>query len=271
MKNQPRKTGKRIDKREENSYNETDRKKGVLAMQTTGVRKSFFSSVKECEWLNGLGQKGYRLIGKKDGKYTFEVDELQTWYYSVEWLDCSPKSEDGQAYIRSRKENGVELAASFSLWAYFISHEPILVSEESKKRTAIHYRNIALILYVFDAVAAALTGYQFVIRSFLETQGILMTAPELKRSSNVFIDLARRLVYGAKRLLYLYGKLCGRLFGESQAALALGVLIPLAVILSIAGAFWTAEWLKNRPEKKRVEPQEEQEATDEQSEVSGEA
>lgn len=255
MKNQPRKTGKRIDKRKENSYNETDKKKGELVMQTTGVRKSFFSSVKECEWLNGLGQKGYKLIGKKDGKYQFEVDELQTWYYSVEWLDCSPKSEKGQAYIDSRREDGVELAATFSLWAYFISSEPISVSDESRKRNAAHYRNFALILYVFDAVAAALIGYQFTVRSFLETQKILMTAPELTKSTNFFINIYHRLIYGAKRLIYLYGKLCGRLFGESKAALALGILIPLVIGLSVAGSFWTAEWLKNRPEKKRTEPE----------------
>lgn len=240
-------------------------------MQKIEVRKGFLSSVKECEWLNERGQMGYRLVAKKDGKYVFEVDELQEWYYSVEWLDCSPRSEEGLAYIRSRQENGAELAATFSLWAYFISSEPIPVSDESRKRTAVHYRNIALLLYVFDAIVAALIGYQFVIRSFLETQQVLMVAPELKKSGNVIVGLARRLAYGAKRLLYLYGKLCGRLFGPSKASLVLGILIPLAIGLSIAGAFWTDEWLKNRPEKKRIDEKEGAEAADEQSEVSGEA
>lgn len=240
-------------------------------MQEVRIRKSFFSSVKECAWLNGLGQKGYKLVNKKDGRYEFEVDESRIWYYSVEWLDCSPGSEEGQAYIRSREEGGAELMLTFSLWAYFVSPEPIPVCEEGRKRTAVHYRNIALLLYVFDAITALLIGYHFVMRSFLETQRILLEAPVLKLSGNAFIDIARRLVYGAKKLVYLYGKLCGRLFGESKAALMLGILIPLAIGLSIAGAFWTAEWLKNRPAKKCIDTEEGVQATDEQSEVSGEA
>ena len=101
---------------------------------------------------------------------------------------------------------------------------------------------------------------------------VFLEAPVLKKSGNFLIDLARRLVYGAKELLYRYGKLCGRLFGESKAALVLGILIPLAIGLSIAGAFWTAEWLKNRPEKKSAEPKEGkgEGALNEQTEVSGE-
>lgn len=240
-------------------------------MQEVRVRKSFFSSAKECGWLNGLGQKGYRLVDKRDGRYVFEVDEFQTWHYSVEWLDCPPDSEEGLAYIRSREESGAELAATFSLWAYFVSSEPIPVCEEGRRRTAVHYRNIALLLYVFDAITAVLIGYHFVIRSFLKKQGVLLEAPELKKAGNFLIDLARRLVYGAKKLIYLYGKLCGRLFGDTKAALMLGVLIPLAIALSVAGAFWTAEWLKNRPAKKRIETEEGKNGTDEQSEVSGEA
>ena len=240
-------------------------------MQEKRVTKSFLSSVKECKWLNELGQKGYRLVSKRDGKYVFEEDKLHTWHYSVEWLDCAPDSEKGQAYIRSREACGAELAATFSLWAYFISPDPIPVCDEGRKRTAVHYRNIALLLYLFDAIAAALIGYHFMIRSFLEKQGVLLKAPDLKKSGNVVIDLARRLVYGAKRLIYLYGKLWSRLFGESKASLALGCLIPLVIVLSVAGAFWTAEWLKNRPEKKRPEMQEErEEARIKDSESEGE-
>ncbi|MCH5184087.1 MAG: DUF2812 domain-containing protein [Oscillospiraceae bacterium] len=235
-------------------------------MQEMQVSKSFFSSVKECEWLNELGQEGYRLVGRREGKYRFEVEEGRTWYYSLEWLDCSPKSEKGQAYIRSREQGSVELAATFSLWAYFVSPDPIPASDEGRRRTAVHYRNIALLIYLFDIIAAALTGYHYVVRPFLAKQKVLLEAPVLKKSGNFLIDLARRLEYGAKELLYRYG----RLFGETKAALALGILIPLVIGLSIAGAFWTAEWLKNRPEKTEPEEGKGEEAPDEQTEVSGE-
>lgn len=243
-----------------------------MIMKEKRIGKSFFSSVKECKWLNGLGQQGYRLIEKRDGKYVFEVDEAQAWHYCVEWLDCSPESQEGAAYIRSREEEGAKLAATFSLWAYFISEAPIPEREEGRKRTAVHYRNVALVLYLLDVITAVLIGYHFTIRAFLEKQGILLQAPELEKTGTFLVDLGRRLVYGAKELLYRYGMLCSKLFGNSKAALVLGILIPLAVIFSVAGAFWTVEWLKNRPAKKRVKAEEEGvKATDEQIEVSGEA
>ena len=219
------------------------------------IGKSFFSSVKECKWLNELGQQGYRLVYKRDGRYVFEVDEGKVWYYSVEWLDCAPESERAQAYIRSRGEEGAELAATFSLWAYFCSPEPIPERAESKKRTAVHYRNVALLLFLFDAITAVLIGYHFVIRGYLEKQGVLIKAPTLKTTGTFIVDLARRLVYGGKELLYRYGKLCSHLFGDTQATLVLGILIPLAVVLSIASAFWAAEWLKNRPAKRDSAPE----------------
>lgn len=242
-------------------------------MKEKQIRKSFFSSVKECAWLNTLGQKGYRLIYREDGKYGFEVEEGQTWYYSVEWLNGAPDSAQARAYICSRGEEGVELAATYSLWAYFLSAEPIAERREAKKRTAMHYRNVALLLYLFDAITAALIGYHYVIRDFLAEQKVLLKAPELKKSGTFVIDIARRLVFGAKELLYRYGSLWARLFGDTKASLVLGILIPLAVILSVAGAFWTIEWIKNKPAKKqgRKPEQEGENVTDEQNEVSGEA
>lgn len=241
-------------------------------MEEKRVKKSFFSSVKECAWLNAMGQKGYRLTYRGDGKYYFEIEEGKNWYYSVEWLDCSPESVQGQAYIQSRAEEGAELATTYSLWAYFLSASPIPARPEGQKRTAVHYRNVALLLYLLDAITAVLIGYHFVIRDFLQEQSVFLQAPELKKSGAFLVDIARRLVFGAKELLYRYGMLWGKLFGNTKAALVLGILIPLAVVLSVMGAFWTVEWLKNKPAKTAVKAEQEGDsAADEQSEVSGEA
>lgn len=248
-------------------------------MEEKRISKSFFSSVKECKWLNDLGQKGYRLVYRSDGKYHFEIEEGKTWYYCVEWLDCAPDSGKGKAYIRSREEEGAELATTFSLWAYFLSPSPIPERAEGKRRTAVHYRNVALLLYLLDAITAVLIGYHFVIRGYLQEQNVLIKAPTLKTTGTFFIDLARRLVFGAKELLYRYGMLWGRLFGNTQAALVLGILIPIAVALSVAGAFWTVEWFKNRvrshptQEVETANPTQEvtNDADEQAEEVSGEA
>ncbi len=247
-------------------------------MEYKRIRKRFFSSVRECEWLNELGQQGYRLSSKKDNRYEFEVQKESRWYYRVEWLDCSPESEEALDYIRSCEDEGLSLAATFSLWAYFVSEEPIPESLQGRERTAVHYRNPALLLFAADAVVAVLIGYHIAIREFLEKQNVLLQVPTWTASGNPVVNLCRRLVYGGEVLLYRYSKFCSRFFGDTKAAMVLGILIPLAVILSVTGAFWFTEWMRNRPAK--MEKQDMQQAkrigegaetSHEESEVSGEA
>ncbi len=240
-------------------------------MERVRVAKSFFSSRRENEWLDEMGQKGRRLVEKKDGRYFFEEEAEKKFYYRVEWLDCSPESEEGASYVASRAEAGEVLCASYSLWGYFLSETPIAESEEGRRRTAVHYRNTAILLYVFDAVAAVLAGYHFVVRDFLARQGLLLQAPVLKKSGTFLIDLARRLVYGVKELLYCYAKLWSKVLGDTKATAVLAVLIPLVLILSVLGGLWAAEWWKNRPAKKPAAAETEGEAKpDEQTEASGE-
>ena len=248
-----------------------ERKKGGPVMGRIRATKSFFSSQKETAWLDEMGQKGCRLVERKDGRYFFEEEPGKQFYYRVEWLGCSPESEEGASYVASRAEVGETLCTSYSLWGYFLSETPIGESEEGRKRTAVHYRNTAILLYVFDAVAAVLAGYHFVVRDFLERQGLLLQAPTLKKSGTFLVDLGRRLAYGAKELLYRYAKLWSKVLGDTKATTVLAVLIPLVVILSVLGGLWAAEWRKNRPAKKPVAAEsEEEEKTDEQTEVSGE-
>lgn len=220
-------------------------------MSTCRIKKRFFSSIKECAWLNELGEKGFLLVSRKENSYTFEQTDKQL-YYCVEWLDCSAKSEQAEEYISSLAEQGITLAATYSLWAYFVSETCIPESETAKKRTAIHYRNIAILLYSADAVVSIFIAYHLAIRGFLEKQYLFFEAPTREASSNLIINLCRRLFYGAELLLYRYEQLCANLFGETKATLALGILIPLAIALSVVGAFWLAEWQKNRSTKEKM-------------------
>ncbi len=239
-------------------------------MEQKRVKKYFFSSSKEQDWLNAYGQKGYRLVSKKDSRYTFEVEEGKIWYYRVEWLDCSPKSEQIQEYLRSYEDEGVFLTAAFSLWGYFCSEAPICAKEQGIVRTAKHYRNVAFLLYALDVVTTVLIGYQIAIRSFLETQELFIKAPALDKTGNVFMKLLHRIPYGAQLLFYRYTQLWARLFGNTRATAVLSVLIPLAVVLAVVGALWHTEWLKHRIVKTKptIEQMEEQQDDSEVSEKS---
>ena len=211
------------------------------------IKKRFFSSVNECAWLNELGKQGYRLLYRTENSYTFElVDEV--FYYSVEWLDCSSESEEGLAIIGERALQGSSLATTYSLWAYFISNQPIPLSAAALKRNAVRYRNTAIIFFALDFIVSVLIAYQFSIRNFLETQALFLEAPEYEAGSNIIVNLATRIVYGGEVLFYKYANLFSDLLGNTKATMALSILIPLAVIFAVLGAFWLNEWLRNRPE-----------------------
>lgn len=211
------------------------------------IKKRFFSSVKECNWLNEQGKQGYRLLYREENSYTFEQTE-GVWHYSVEWLDCSPDSEEGSAIIDSRESEGATLATTYSLWAYFVAEKPLALSETAQKRNAIRYRNTAFIFFALDFIASLLIAYQFAIRSFLEKQSLFLEAPEYEAGENIVVNLAKRIVYGGEVLLYRYTNLFKDWFGETKATMVLSILIPLAIIFAVLGAFWLNEWLKNRPE-----------------------
>lgn len=209
------------------------------------IRKRFFSSANECAWLNEMGKKGYLLLYREENSYTFELTD-DVLFYSVEWLDCSPESEDGEAMIQERFAQGASLATTYSLWAYYVSSCAIPVSESALQRNAVRYRNTAFIFFALDFIASLLIAYQFAIRGFLEKQSLFIEAPEFEKGANFLVNLAGRILYGGEVLLYRYAKLFVGLFGETKATMVLSILLPLAVIFAVLGAVWLNEWLKNR-------------------------
>ncbi len=229
------------------------------------IRKRFFSSRKECAWLNACGSKGLLLLYRTEDSYTFEQTS-DCWFYSMEWLDCSPESQQGEEIIASRIEDGCTLAATYSLWAYFVSSAAIQTPAQAKKRTALRYRNTAFLLYAADAVAAVLIAYHLAIRAFLETQQVYMTAPTMEPASNLIVTIARRLVYGGELILYRYSKFCSGIFGDTKATYALSVLVPLAILLTVLGSFWLYEWRMHLP----IKTMKEELDNDEVAQASGE-
>lgn len=236
-------------------------------MEFQTIKKRFFSSIKECAWLNSLGQKGYSLVARTENSYTFAMKQHAV-YYSVEWLDCSPECEESLAYIDSKNKDGIELAATYSLWAYFVSQQPISLARDAQTKIANRYRNAAIWLCVANLISAILTGYQLSIRPFLEANSVVPKAPVLETSENIILQLAYRLWYGAEKILYYYTRICSNIFGDTKAALALGILVPLCIVLSVLCALWIGEWIKNIPPKENTGKEDELHVCQE-SETSG--
>jgi len=243
------------------------KQKGDLPLEYKTIKKRFFSSAKECKWLNVLGEQGYLLISRTENVYTFELTSRKI-FYSVEWLDCAPSCEEATAYIESYRLKGVSLATTYSLWAYFTSDQPIIPDDAACKRTAVRYRNTALWLCGANLITSVLIGYHFSIIPFLESNSVVFKAPVLETSGNIILKLAYRLWYGAEKIFYYYNQACSNLFGQTKASLTLGILIPLACVLSVLCALWIREWLRNEPPKTKLEEEEMQDVCQE-SEISG--
>lgn len=202
------------------------------------LKKHFFSCLQENKWLNQLGQKGYLLNGWKDGRFSFTVEEGKTYYYRVEWLDCSPEYEEILPELRKLEKKGVHLCASRSLWAYFVSEEPIRVRKEAVKRNVRHYRNPGIFFAVLTAVCGVLTYYHIDQLPFAKEQGLLLTVPSFTGDSNAILNLLKKMVYGLWLVVYNYMKLFEPLFGNTIGAGVLAFLIPIMLVFLILTVVW---------------------------------
>ena len=60
--------------------------------------KLFFSKHEECQWLNKLGVKGYRLEKISRSYYYFEHEKNTIFSYSIEYLDLKTLLEDDENF-----------------------------------------------------------------------------------------------------------------------------------------------------------------------------
>ena len=63
----------------------------------------FVSWRAEEKWLNAMGAKGYRLADVDAFDYKFTVAAGKTFVYSLEWLDVSPLSDEGERFAAERE------------------------------------------------------------------------------------------------------------------------------------------------------------------------
>ncbi|OEF96678.1 DUF2812 domain-containing protein [Desulfuribacillus alkaliarsenatis] len=83
------------------------------------VRKLFVNFEKEEKWINEMAAKGLHLVDYSLARYVFEKGKPGEYIYRLELLDHLPSSAEGQVYIESMEEYGVECVATYYSWAFF--------------------------------------------------------------------------------------------------------------------------------------------------------
>lgn len=219
--------------------------------------KFFFSRIKEVEWLNTMGSKGYLLTEINDSKYFFEKNEENEdkYYYSIEYLEGSPQSDSSVEYYKSREGLGVKPLISAGNWVYFVrQNEPINVSDDTYKGNSLVYLRRTIYLLFFALCGAILTGYHIYAAKFIEGIGLAGDGRITKKLARVDSgDFFDKVLNGLKNIVNFIFKMINNyfdfwtdIFGKNEAVAVLSVVIPVTLILIVIAAFNIDEYLKQR-------------------------
>ena len=189
----------------------------------------FVSWRAEEKWLNAMGAKGYRLADVDAFDYKFTVAAGKTFVYSLEWLDVSPLSDEGERFAAERAESGFSLCASKRGWAYYIREGADAPEKDAPalRLTMRHYRAVSVFLLVLFVVFTGLTAYNFYYQSVFAAEGY--TIPK----SSISVEFFRSI----------YNNL---LVGKNPATVLLLLLVPVTAVLLLLCAFFGSEYFATR-------------------------
>ena len=217
--------------------------------------KIFISKNKECLWLNDMGKRGYKLIKIADSKYYFVHSNNNKYFYSIQHLGFATKSEQAEQYFSELEKNGVFPFLTGGDWTYFYSMKPIEDTPEVYKKSSNVYFWRSLYLFFFSVVCAIVCGYQAFVGNFIKAAGHsgngLIRSFEIKGVS--LLDTLKIWLNGIIEFLNnTYIKLFVNIFGESDASIALAVLIPILIILTVCFAINFNEYLVTKKRFKEL-------------------
>lgn len=161
----------------------------------------FVSWRKEEAWLTGMGKRGYKLTEIDAFDYKFVRHEGAVYEYSLEWLDVSPESDTGEEYLSSLSAGGWELCAAKRGWAYLVrrtdsesvSGEPVH-TDAAVRRTAKHYRGVALFCLILFLVFVGISAYNFRYVAFFDAEEY--TVPAISTDSDFLSGVFNNLIAG---------------------------------------------------------------------------
>ncbi len=207
--------------------------------------KIFLSKRSEEKWLNSMGENGYLLTNVNDSRYSFDFSEKCKYYYSIQYLDVSPKSDKADEYYQSLARSNIKPLVTSGNWVYFSKEdEPIQPSVEVYKKNSTPYFWRMLYMLFFALCGAVVCGYQAFAIGFLERvghegRGLIETTYEISNNAGLFNKLLNVLKFIGNtffRMLNAYFELWTNVFGESNAVSVIAIVAPITVVLLILGA-----------------------------------
>lgn len=226
---------------------------------TKSFFKVFFSKSKEQDWLNELGKDGYLLKKISDSKYYFDISDSDKYTYSIEYLDCSPKSEMADEYYKSREEKNIVPIITSGNWVYFCGTNSIIedCSEIYNKNSSFYFWRCFYLLF-FSVFGAVLSGYQAFAAKFIPAVGHtgngrfgLLELEENAADFVAFLNVLKKWWNGILELLNnTYLKLLTNIFGENDTVFVQAIVIPLVIVLSILFALNFEQYILYRKKAK---------------------
>ncbi len=207
--------------------------------------KIFFSKVNEKAWLNHMGSMGYKLLKIKDSKYYFEVSDEHKYFYSIENIGCSPKSNVALEYIDKYSSQNVNFALSKGNWMYFLSedYDFAISSSVYKKNNDVYFWR--LIYLGFFAIAfAVVLGYQLFATDFLSKIGHISDGKVAAIPVESIFDSLQNSFF--KLLNNSYFVPFRMIFGYNDASVVIALVLPVVIICSILFSLNLDEYLNNR-------------------------
>ncbi len=229
----------------------------------TSVFKVFFSKEKEQNWLNSMGEKGFLLTSINDSKYSFTKsdEEDHTYCYSIEYLCCSPKSEDATDYYKSREQEGIVPLVSSGNWVYFAKTDGnIAPNADVYKKNSVYYFWRTLYLLFFAICGAVVCGYQAFAIDYLKQIGYhgsgqitkVFELSDKKGFTEAALNLFRNIGNIFFKMLNRYFKVWTDIFGESDAIAVISIVAPITIILLIIGALNLERYISYRKQAKQL-------------------
>lgn len=221
----------------------------------TSIFKVFFSKEKEEKWLNSMGEKGYSLVSINDSKYQFDINEENTYNYSIEYLSCSPRSEDAILYFKSREEDAIFPIVSSGNWVYFSKKDGNIVkNSDVYKNNSMFYFWRALYMLFFGFCGAVVCGYQAFAIGFLERightgNGMISKTFEMSKSTNVLnkvLNVLKKIGNIFFKMINKYFEFWTNILGESDAVAVISVVAPLTALLLVLGALNLKRYISYR-------------------------
>ncbi len=216
----------------------------TLGEKSKFVDRFFLSYTEEEKWLNEMASKGMLLSKKTFYRYYFTNASNLDAKYTVELLDHPATNPLSESYIKSKKDNGVELVAHYKCRAYFKMSSEMYESEKSVAAMTRTKSVACMFVGYFLAFITSVIMFCYHCVSCLNFTAELSaeTMSSLSSKFPVF-----KLFENIARLIKL-----DKLLGDYQSTSVVVLFFILLAIFSFPTTLYFRELLLGRKHKKKI-------------------